>query len=256
MVQKFFGKYRGKVTSTKDDLKLGRIRVTVPSVLGEGRLSWAMPCVPYAGKDIGFFTVPPVDSNVWVEFEDGDPDYPIWTGCYWGEGELPKYAQVDEQDKVQIFRTAGMTLTLNNLDSNHGLTKGLTVEVESPTVQRKLKLIFNADGVEINNQDETTIKLTADIIELNNRGSSTITIAKDSIQLKESSVEIKLTPSSIELINTPSTIKLTTSNIESTVTPATVNISSSGVDIKSGGLGTINVGLASVNVNNNALVVT
>ncbi|MFM6438876.1 MAG: hypothetical protein ACKPGW_28530, partial [Microcystis panniformis] len=106
------------------------------------------------------------------------------------------------------------------------------------------------------NNDETTIKLTADIIELNNRGSSTITIAKDSIQLKESSVEIKLTSSSIELINSPATIKLTNSNIESSVTPAKVEISASGVQIKSGGLGDINVGLASVNVNNGALEVT
>lgn len=256
MVQRFYGKYRGKVTGTKDELKLGRIQVTVPAVLGEEKTSWAMPCVPYAGKDIGFFTVPPVGSKIWVEFEDGDPDYPIWTGCYWGQGELPAYAQIDQQDKVQILRTEGMTLTLNNQDNNHGLTKGVTLEVESPTVQRKLKMIFDANGIEINNKDETIIKITADIIELNNRGSSTITIAKDSIQLKESAVEIKMTPNSIELINSPSTIKMTTSNIESAVSAATVNISFSGVELKSGGLGTVNVGLSSVNVNNGVLEVT
>jgi hypothetical protein len=252
MPQKFFGKYRGKVKSTKDDLNLGRVRVEVPAVLGEGKQSWAMPCVPYAGKDIGFFTVPPVDSNIWVEFEDGNPTYPIWSGCFWGDGELPQNAKVDKPEEVQVFRNHGVTFTWSNFGDN----KGLTIQVEEPAVQRPLKMVFNADGIEIDNNDETTIKLTADIIELNNRGSSTITIAKDSIQLKESSVEIKLTSSSIELINSPATIKLTNSNIESSVTPAKVEISASGVQIKSGGLGDINVGLASVNVNNGALEVT
>ncbi|MDJ0729235.1 MAG: phage baseplate assembly protein V [Crocosphaera sp.] len=252
--KRYFGKYRGKVASTKDSEKnLGRIQVVVPAILGEGRLSWAMPCVPYAGKDIGFFTVPPVGSNIWVEFEGGDIDYPIWSGCFWGENELPKNAsKLDKPEEVQVFRNHGITFTWSNLGDN----KGLTIEVENPAVQRPLKMVFNADGIEINNNNETTIKLTADIIELKNRGNSTITIAQDSIQLKESSVEIKLTPSTIELINAPATIKLTKSNIESSVTSATVKTSASGVEVKSGGLGNINVGLGSVNVNNGALEVT
>ena len=68
---------------------LGRVQVSVPAVLGDGRLSWAMPCVPYAGSQVGFFAIPPVGANVWVEFEGGDPDYPIWSGCFWGTGEVP-----------------------------------------------------------------------------------------------------------------------------------------------------------------------
>ena len=247
--EKFLGKYRGKVVNTKDPLKLGRIQVTVPSLFGEGKLSWAMPSTPYAGKDIGFFTVPPKDSNIWVEFEAGDLDYPIWSGCFWGENELPEYAQVEEQDKVQVFRTKGMTITLNNAGRHHGLTNGLTIEVESDTVERKLKMIFDGEGVEINNKDETTIKITADIIELNNRGSSTITIAQDNISSKESSVEVKLTASTIELTNSPSIIKMTTSSVESALSQAKVNISLSGVDIQSGGVGKVNVGLGNVSIN-------
>jgi len=84
-MKQFFGKYRGKVAANKDPLNLGRIQVSVPAIFGEGRQSWALPCTPYAGKDVGFFTIPPVDANVWVEFEGGDPDYPIWSGCFWGK---------------------------------------------------------------------------------------------------------------------------------------------------------------------------
>jgi uncharacterized protein involved in type VI secretion and phage assembly len=246
---RLFGKYRGKVTSTKDPLKLGRIQVQVPSVFADGRANWAMPCTPYAGKDIGFFTVPPIESNVWIEFEAGNREYPIWSGCFWGDHELPEYALVEEQDKVQIFRTQGMTITLNNAGLHHGLTNGLTIEVESDTVDRKLKMIFDGEGIEINNKDETTIKIRADTIELDNRGSSTITIAQDYILSKESAVEFKQTTSTIELINSPSTIKMTTSNIESAVSQAKVQISFSGVDIQSGGAGKINVGLANTSIN-------
>jgi len=70
-----FGKYRGKVVDNLDPLMLGRLIILVPAV-SEFPLSWAMPCVPYAGKDVGFFALPPMAANVWVEFEGGDPNYP------------------------------------------------------------------------------------------------------------------------------------------------------------------------------------
>ncbi|MDJ0734402.1 MAG: phage baseplate assembly protein V [Nostocaceae cyanobacterium] len=265
-MKEFWGKYRGKVTSSKDPLNLGRVQVEVPAVLGPGRHSWALPCTPYAGNDIGWFTVPPVGTNIWVEFEGGDPDYPIWSGCFWNENELPQNARVDEPDKVQVFKTNGVTITISNLGSN----KGLTIEVDTPVVERKLKMVFNANGIEINNKDETIARLTADIIQLDNQKKSTITVAKDNIQLKESSVEIKLTANTIDLIDNPSTIKLTTSAIELANNPAKVKIAPpaielsdppattklapSGIEIS---MGAANIKLSpiSVNVNNGALEV-
>lgn len=229
-MKQFFGKYRGKVAVNKDPLNLGRIQVSVPAIFGEGRQSWALPCTPYAGKDVGFFTIPPVDANVWVEFEGGDPDYPIWSGCFWGENELPQNAKVEEPVKVQVFKTDGITITLSNLGNN----KGLTVEVDKPVVEKPLKMVFNADGIELNNNNKTTTKLMAETIELKNGESSTVTIAGDSIQLKESAIEIKLTANSIELNCNPATVKLTTSSgIEIANTPATAKISSSGIEMSS-----------------------
>lgn len=80
MPGQFFGKYRGKVENNIDPMMMGRVQVSVPAVLGDGGLSWAMPCAPYAGSGVGFFAIPPTGANVWVEFEGGDPDYPIWSG--------------------------------------------------------------------------------------------------------------------------------------------------------------------------------
>lgn len=85
----YFGKYRGEVANALDPQGLGRVQVSVPDVLGEGRMAWAMPCSPWAGPGIGLFAIPPVGAKVWVEFERGDPDYPIWSGAFWGLGEAP-----------------------------------------------------------------------------------------------------------------------------------------------------------------------
>jgi hypothetical protein len=81
---RYYGKYRGTVIDNVDLEQIGRILVEVPDVLGLTPSSWAMPCVPAAGIQSGVFIVPPIGSGVWIEFEQGDPDYPIWTGGFWG----------------------------------------------------------------------------------------------------------------------------------------------------------------------------
>jgi len=123
---KFFGKYRGKVENNVDSmLQLGRIQVSVPDALGEGRMSWAMPCVPYAGSGVGFFAIPPVGANVWVEFEGGNLDSPIWSGCFWGRGEVP--AQPAET-------TTGMKMeiTAQGIEITNG--QGASIKLEGPKV--------------------------------------------------------------------------------------------------------------------------
>lgn len=82
--EKFLGKYRGTVVNNVDLGGYGRLQVEVPDVLGLGISSWAMPCVPFAGLQMGMHVVPPIGAGVWVEFEQGNPDYPIWTGFWWG----------------------------------------------------------------------------------------------------------------------------------------------------------------------------
>jgi hypothetical protein len=90
---RYYGKYRGTVIENIDPEQIARVLLQVPDVLGEIPSSWAMPCVPVAGIQAGCFVVPPIGSQVWVEFEQGDPDYPIWTGGFWGlVAEVPVLA--------------------------------------------------------------------------------------------------------------------------------------------------------------------
>ena len=93
--KKFLGKYRGTVINNIDPEQRGRIMVMVPDVSNLVPSSWAMPCAPVAGIQTGMFAVPLIGSGVWVEFEQGDPDYPIWVGCFWGSAaEVPSLARI------------------------------------------------------------------------------------------------------------------------------------------------------------------
>lgn len=144
-MSQFFGKYRGIVVGNQDPVHLGRLQIQVPAVYGHAHTIWAMPCTPYAGKNIGLFMIPPVSTNIWVEFEAGDPDYPIWVGCFWGEGELPQPAMVENPDTVQVFQTKGASLTISREQEK----EVITLEVDNPIAPNPLKVIFSSDGIEI-----------------------------------------------------------------------------------------------------------
>jgi hypothetical protein len=137
---RFFGKYRGKVLDNQDPQSRGSIKVVVPAVLGATPL-WALPCSPYAGKDVGFFAIPPVDSSVWVEFEGGDPDHAIWAGCFWESGEI---ASADAKPDVAFFRTPGAVIRIEDSGvveiETVGGTKitltGTEISLEAPSIKQ------------------------------------------------------------------------------------------------------------------------
>lgn len=110
--RRFYGKYRGTVENTVDPMQQGRVQIRCPAVLGDGTLSWAMPCVPYAGSGVGLFLVPPSGANIWVEFEAGDPDKPILAGCFWGVGEVPAAPAVEQ---MKVLATDMATVEINDL---------------------------------------------------------------------------------------------------------------------------------------------
>jgi len=124
-----YGKYQGTVMNNLDPQSLGRLQAFVPSVLGEAPTGWAKPCVPYAGPTSGFFSAPPIGAGVWIEFEAGCVSQPIWTGCYWGAGELPmKPPGAPSQPSTRIWRTeTGLTVVMDDTAQTITLTDGGTL---------------------------------------------------------------------------------------------------------------------------------
>ena len=107
-VDRFYGKYRGIVVDNNDPLRLARLQVRVPDVLGTLTSGWALPCLPVAGNGMGVFALPPVGANVWVEFEQGDAAFPVWTGGFWDDASPPPQRAVDPPRLQNVLlQTAG-----------------------------------------------------------------------------------------------------------------------------------------------------
>lgn len=81
---RFYGKYRGTVLTNVDPLRQGRLQLDCPGVKALLPVTWALPCLPFTGTGMGAYVVPPpVGTGVWIEFEGGNPDKPVWVGCYY-----------------------------------------------------------------------------------------------------------------------------------------------------------------------------
>ncbi len=106
--KRFLGKYRGTVVNNVDPMMTGRIQVLIPDVSNVMLSSWAMPCLPVGGMQMGMFTVPMIGAGVWVEFEQGDPDYPVWVGSFWGNAaEVPALAKLVPLQRPDVTRAPG-----------------------------------------------------------------------------------------------------------------------------------------------------
>jgi hypothetical protein len=241
---RYYGKYRGKVENNVDPMQLGRLQVSAPAVLGEGTLSWAMPCVPYAGNGVGFFALPPVGANLWIEFEGGDPDWPIWAGCFWGTGEVPAQPATAEN---KVLKTDCISLKLTDLSG----AGGVTLEVNSPAASTPSKIVIDSQGISVEHA-QASIKLTQTSIELKHT-TPTFVIQSSSIELTNNASTLKLTGSEIETANGSSKVKVAAGGVDLECT-ATGKFSASGVELKNGGQ-SLNVASASVSINNGALEV-
>ena len=157
----YLGKYRGTVVNNADPMRMGRIQVQVPDVLGDITSSWAMPCFPVAGPGMGQFHLPPKNAGVWVEFEQGDPSYPIWSGCWYGAAEeVPPDAATDGLSPNVLLQTPGQRALVLS-DEPGG--KGITLKHPSGA-----SITIDDTGVHIDNGQGAVIRLVGPTVTINN----------------------------------------------------------------------------------------
>jgi len=160
---KFYGKYRGTVTVNVDPEQRGRIMAMVPDVLGLIPSSWAMPCFPIAGKQQGTYFIPQIGAGVWVEFENGDPSYPIWTGCFWGSAaEVPALALAGNPASPNIVLQTSLqnAVVISDLP---GPTGGIMLKSTTGA-----SIIVNDTGTYIQNGKGASIVMTGPTVTVNN----------------------------------------------------------------------------------------
>jgi uncharacterized protein involved in type VI secretion and phage assembly len=160
--KRFLGKYRGTVVNNVDPLMLGRIQALVPDVSNVMLSSWAMPCLPVGGASMGVFAVPMIGAGVWIEFEQGDPDHPVWVGCFWGSAaETPALA------KMVPPGVPGITLqtALNNgivISDVPGPTGGIQIQTATGAM-----ISVTDTGIVISNGKGAIITLTGPTVDVN-----------------------------------------------------------------------------------------
>jgi hypothetical protein len=164
--KRYYGKYRGLVIDNVDPMQMGRIMAQVPDVFGELPTSWAMPCVPAAGIQGGVFVVPPIGSQVWIEFEQGDRDYPIWTGGFWGTvGDVPALATappaIPPGQNIVLQTTGQNTLILSD-SAPSPATGGIVLKTLSGAM-----IVVNETGIYISNGQGATITLIGPTVAIN-----------------------------------------------------------------------------------------
>lgn len=164
---KYFGLYRATVINNIDPLQSGRIMVVVPDAGGITPSTWAMPCVPVAGIQSGVFAVPPLGSGVWIQFEGGDPDYPVWMGGWWGSAaEVPALALVPPPippgQNIAIQTTGQNTLLVSD-SAPTPLTGGIVLKSTTGAM-----IVVNDTGIYINNGKGAMITMIGPTVTVNN----------------------------------------------------------------------------------------
>jgi hypothetical protein len=164
--KRYYGKYRGLVLNNIDPLQIGRILAQVPDLLGETPSTWAMPCVPAAGIQAGCFIVPPIGSQVWMEFEQGDPDYPIWSGGFWGTvADVPIFATAPPAippGQNIVLQTTGENMVLISDAVPTSATGGIILKSVSGAM-----IVVNETGIYISNGQGATITLIGPAVAIN-----------------------------------------------------------------------------------------
>jgi uncharacterized protein involved in type VI secretion and phage assembly len=159
---KYYGLFRGTVVNNVDPMQLGRIMAIIPDVSGLIPSTWAMPCVPIAGKQMGAFMVPQIGSGVWVQFEAGDPDYPVWTGGWWGtSAEVPALALAGVPGDPNIVLQTALqnAIVLSDLP---GPTGGIMLKSTTGA-----SIIVNDTGIFIQNGKGASIVMTGPTVTVN-----------------------------------------------------------------------------------------
>ncbi|WP_404361105.1 phage baseplate assembly protein V [Methylotuvimicrobium sp. KM1] len=164
---RYYGKYRGTVINNIDPEQRGRIMAMVPDVLGLTPSSWAMPCVPMAGKQQGVFMVPQIGAGVWIEFEQGDPDYPIWVGGFWGvAAEVPALAlappPIPPGQNIVMQTTAQNTLVISD-SAPTPISGGIVLKSTGGAT-----IVVNDSGIYIQNGKGASLVMAGPTVTINN----------------------------------------------------------------------------------------
>jgi hypothetical protein len=196
---KYYGKYRGTVIDNLDPKKMGRVRLVVASLLGTTELDWALPCLPFGGlADQGWFSVPEIKAQVWVEFEEGELSQPIWTGTFWRKGDdVPKAAALEEPTTRLMKTPAGHIFQFDDKEGEEKIllqhVAGAEVTIDengtvavTDAVGSHVTLDADAEEVVVEDVNGNSLSMTASGITIEDSNGNKIEMASSGVTVEDS----------------------------------------------------------------------
>lgn len=126
---RYYGKYRATVINNVDPENRGRVQVQLADRYGLFPSTWALPAFPVASIQHGVCVIPPLRASVWIDFEAGDPDFPVWSGSFFeNPGEMPVLAAAGTPvaPNIAMQTTGQVALVLSDNPAVNVLIKTLT----------------------------------------------------------------------------------------------------------------------------------
>jgi uncharacterized protein involved in type VI secretion and phage assembly len=193
---RYLGKFRATVVDNADPEHLARVKVSVPSLLGDQVVTgWALPCVPVGGMPgQGWLAVPQVGAGVWVEFEEGDLEFPIVVGAFWsapdGAPETPPATAADGSDagitdpptRTVLTTAKGHTIQIEDADDGeliliHEATHGHLV-------------VLDSTGIQITDGTGNSLSMTADAFTLHSETAFTVDAPGQAVRILAASIDL------------------------------------------------------------------
>ena len=109
---RYYSKYRAFVVDNEDPEGMQRLKLAIPGIADNPLEEWAYGSNQFMGPNYGAQVLPQKGDMVWVTFEHGDPNVPIWEHGHAGENEIPKELR---DPNIYWFRTPdGILLELDD----------------------------------------------------------------------------------------------------------------------------------------------
>lgn len=130
----YYSSYRAVVADIEDPEHLQRLKLIIPVINElEPFEYWAFPKGVFYGNGYGTQNIPELGDMVWVEFEGGRPEIPLWEHGHPARGETPKDKDLldygakwfitpkghsvifnDTKNTIQIKHSLGHSILLND----------------------------------------------------------------------------------------------------------------------------------------------